>query len=101
MWVAYGAGLPEPLIDIIICRSLQGETFVLLSGAFEFTRSRGHGRAQAVSVAMQRLGLVSVIASHPCREWVRTVLRIGWVGQVGSRPASSRATPIRPGRPGI
>jgi transposase len=59
--------LPEPLIDIIR-RSLQGETFVPLTQAFEISRSRPHGHVQAVALAMQRLGLASVIASKPCRE---------------------------------
>ena len=59
--------LPEPLIDIIR-RSLQGETFVPLADAFEITRSRAHGHVQAVSVAMARLGLTSVLATQPCRE---------------------------------
>jgi len=59
--------LPEPLIEIIR-RSLQGETFVPLAQAFEISRSRPHGHVQAVAVAMQRLGLASVIASKPCRE---------------------------------
>lgn len=59
--------LPEPLIDIIR-RSLQGETFVPLSSAFEVVRSRAHGHVSCVSSAMQRLGLASVIASAPCRE---------------------------------
>ena len=59
--------LPDPLIEIIR-RSLQGETFVPLAQAFEITRSRPHGHVQAVALAMQRLGLASVIASKPCRE---------------------------------
>ena len=59
--------LPEPLIDIIR-RSLQGESFVPLGQAFEITRSRPHGHVQAVALAMQRLGLASLIASEPCRE---------------------------------
>ena len=59
--------LPDPLIDIIR-RSLQGETFVPLAQAFEILRSRPHGHVQAVALAMQRLGLASVIASKPCRE---------------------------------
>jgi transposase len=59
--------LPEPLIEIIR-RSLQGETFVPLAQAFEISRSRPHGHVQAVALAMQRLGLASVIASKPCRE---------------------------------
>jgi transposase len=59
--------LPDPLIEIIR-RSLQGETFVPLAQAFEITRSRPHGHVQAVALAMQRLGLASVIATKPCRE---------------------------------
>lgn len=59
--------LPDALIDIIR-RSLQGETFVAASEAFEVVRSRAHGHVQAVSVAMQRLGLASVLASQPSRE---------------------------------
>lgn len=56
--------LPEPLIDIIR-RCLQGETFVPVSQAFEVVRSRPHGHVQAVALAMQRLGLASLIASQP------------------------------------
>jgi transposase len=59
--------LPDALIDIIR-RSLQGETFVAASQAFEVVRSRAHGHVQAVALAMQRLGLASVIASTPSRE---------------------------------
>ena len=59
--------LPDALIDIIR-RSLQGETFVPASQAFEVVRSRAHGHVQAVALAMQRLGLASLIASTPCRE---------------------------------
>ena len=59
--------LPDALIDIIR-RSLQGETFVAASQAFEIVRSRAHGHVQAVALAMQRLGLASIIASAPSRE---------------------------------
>jgi transposase len=59
--------LPDALIDIIR-RSLQGETFVAASSAFEVVRSRPHGHVQAVALAMQRLGLASVIASQPSRQ---------------------------------
>ena len=59
--------LPDALIDIIR-RSLQGEAFVAASHAFEIVRSRAHGHVQAVALAMQRLGLASVIASQPSRE---------------------------------
>jgi hypothetical protein len=43
--------LPDALIDIIR-RSLQGETFVAASQAFEGGRSSAHGHVQAVSLAM-------------------------------------------------
>jgi transposase len=59
--------LPEPLIDLIR-RSLQGETFVPLTEAFEVLSSRSHGAVQAVTDAMQRLGLASLVASKACRE---------------------------------
>ena len=59
--------LPDSLIEIIR-RSLRGETFVPLAQAFEITRSRPHGHVQAVVLAMQRLGMASVIASKPCHE---------------------------------
>jgi transposase len=59
--------LPDALIDIIR-RSLQGESFVAASEALEVVRSRAHGHVQAVALAMQRLGLASVVASQPCRE---------------------------------
>ncbi len=59
--------LPDSLIDIIR-RSLQGETFVCAAQALEIVRSRPHGHVQAVALAMQRLGLASVLASQPSRE---------------------------------
>jgi transposase len=59
--------LPDELVDIIR-RSLQGETFVPVTQAFEITRSRAHGHIQAVETAMQRLGFASLIAAKPCRE---------------------------------
>ena len=59
--------LPDDLVEIIR-RSLQGETFVPVSQAFEISRSRAHGHVQAVATAMQRLGFASLIASKPCRE---------------------------------
>ena len=58
--------LPDALIEIIR-RSLQGESFVPLAQAFEITASRPHGHAQAVAVAMQRLGLALLVASKPSR----------------------------------
>jgi hypothetical protein len=59
--------LPDALIDVIR-RSLQGETFVPLSQAFEATASLAHGHVQAVALSMQRLGFASLVASKPSRE---------------------------------
>ena len=59
--------LPDSLIEIIR-RSLQGETFVPLASAFEITRSRPHGHVQAVSAAMSRLDVASLLSSKPCAE---------------------------------
>ena len=59
--------LPDALVDIIR-RSLKGETFVAASEALEVVRSRAHGHVQAVALAMQRLGLPSLIACAPSRE---------------------------------
>ena len=59
--------LPDSLIDLIR-RSLVGETFVSVGKAFEVSSSRAHGHVQAVSLAMQRLGFASLLASKPCPE---------------------------------
>ena len=67
--------LPEGVIDIIR-RSLQGETFVPASGAFEITSSRAHGHVHAVSLAMRTLGFASLIASKPCPERDRVLAMV-------------------------
>ena len=59
--------LPEPVIDLIR-RSLRGETFVSAGSSMEICASRSHGHVQAVALAMQRLGLASLLASKPCPE---------------------------------
>lgn len=59
--------LPDSLIDIIR-RSLQGEQFVPVTERFEVVGSRAQGHVQAVTVAMQRLGFASLVASKPSRE---------------------------------
>src|SRR6202795_710853 len=59
--------LPEPLIDVIR-RALRGETFVSVNERLEVLRSRPHGHVQAVRLAMERLGLESLIASRPSPE---------------------------------
>ena len=67
--------LPEPLIEIIR-RSLQGESFVPLGEAFDVVGSRAHGHVQAVSLALQRLGLASLIAAKPSRERDRVLAMV-------------------------
>jgi transposase len=59
--------LPDAVIDLIR-RSLQGETFVPASEAFEISASHAHGHVQAVALAMQRLGFASLVASKACPE---------------------------------
>jgi transposase len=59
--------LSDSVIDLIR-RSLAGESFVPVGQAFEITSSRSHGHVQAVQLAMQRLGLASLLSSKPCRE---------------------------------
>ena len=67
--------LPESVIDLIR-RSLHGETFVPLGQAFEICSSRAHGHVQAVWLAMQRLGLASLLASKPCGERERMLAMV-------------------------
>ncbi len=82
--------LPDALIDIIR-RSLQGETFVPASQAFEVVRSRAHGHVQAVAVAMQRLGLASVITGAPSRERDRVLAMVtSRIVQPDTKLATSR-----------
>ena len=59
--------LSDSVIDLIR-RSLAGETFVPAGEAFEISFSHAHGHVQAVSLAMQRLGFASLLASKPCAE---------------------------------
>lgn len=46
--------------------ALRGEVLRPVAQAFEITHSQGHGHVQAVSLAMQRLGFASLLASKPC-----------------------------------
>lgn len=59
--------LPDSVIDLIR-RSLAGETFVPAGEAFEISSSHVHGHVQEVSLAMQRLGFASLLATKPCPE---------------------------------
>jgi hypothetical protein len=67
--------LPEPLIEIIR-RSLQGERFVPVGGAFEMTSSRPQGHVQAARAAMKRLEMASLLGNRPSREcdWALTMV---------------------------
>jgi transposase len=53
--------------------ALRGDVWQPVAQCFEVTTSRAHGAVQAVVVAMQRLGLASLIASKPCRERERVL----------------------------
>ncbi len=59
--------LPDPVIDLIR-RALRGEALVPVSESVEVLRSTPHGDAQAVAVAMRRLGLRELLSSRPSRE---------------------------------
>ena len=67
--------LPEALVDVIR-RSLQGETFVPVSQAFEVMRSRSHGHVQAVRTAMERLDFAALLSSQPCPERDRVLAMV-------------------------
>ena len=80
--------LPESVIELIR-RSLHGETFVPVGEAFEICASRPCGHVQAVLLAMQRLGLASLLATKPCRE---QGLVLAMVAQRIISPATKLAT---------
>ncbi len=48
--------------------TLRGEVLQPVAQSMEITASRPHGHVQAVSLAMQRLGLASLLGSKPSRE---------------------------------
>jgi len=52
----------------MIRASLRGDVLQPINQTFEITDSPAHGRVQAVSLAMQRLGVASLLASKPCPE---------------------------------
>src|ERR1017187_6236377 len=52
----------------LVRRALRGETFVPLAERLEVLGSRPHGHVQAVRLAMQRLGIESLIASRASPE---------------------------------
>jgi hypothetical protein len=67
--------LPAPVIDVVR-RALRGETFVSADERIEIIRSRPHGHVHAVGLAMQGLGIESLIGSRPSPERERIVALI-------------------------
>ena len=59
--------LPEPVVDLVR-RALRGEAFVPVAERLEVLGSRPHGHVQAVRLAMQRLGIESLLGSRPSVE---------------------------------
>jgi len=59
--------LPAPVVDLVR-RALRGEAFVAVAERLEVLGSRPHGHVQAVRLAMQRLGMESLIGSRPSPE---------------------------------
>jgi len=60
----------------IIRAALKGESLVPIGQAFEITRSSPHGHVQAVSLAMQRLGMASLLGGKSCPERDRVLAMI-------------------------
>ncbi len=59
--------LPSHILDVVK-RAAKNETLVNAADAFQVTRSRHHGHADAVLTAMSRLGLDRLIAAEPSRQ---------------------------------
>src|SRR5665213_2462891 len=68
--------LPPAVVDLVR-RALHGETFVPVAERLEVLGSRPHGSVQAVRLAMQRLGIESLIGSRPSPERDRILALIG------------------------
>ena len=79
----------SPLQIQAIRASLRGEVLQPVAQTFEICASRAHGHVQAVWLAMQRLGLASLLASKPCRE---RELVLAMVAQRIISPATKLAT---------
>jgi hypothetical protein len=48
--------------------TLRGQALQPVAQTFEVSASRSHGHVQALALALQRLGLASLLAAKPCRE---------------------------------
>ena len=68
--------LPPAVVDLVR-RALHGETFVPVAERLDVLGSRPHGSVQAVRLAMQRLGIESLIGSRPSPERDRILALIG------------------------
>ena len=79
----------SPLQIQAIRASLRGEVLQPVAQTFEICSSRAHGHVQAVWLAMQRLGLASLLATKPCRE---QGLVLAMVAQRIISPATKLAT---------
>ena len=66
----------SPLQIQAIRASLRGEVLQPVAQTFEICSSRPHGHVQAVSLAIQRLGLPALLASKPCREHASMIVQI-------------------------
>ena len=60
----------------IIRAALKGEALVPVAQVMQITRSRPHGHVQAVSLAMQRLGLAALLGGKSCPERDRVLAMI-------------------------
>ena len=59
--------LPDETIELLR-GSLKGKKFVQVDQAFEIITSRKHGAVMAIATAFERLALIALIGSTPCRE---------------------------------
>ena len=66
---------PAPKVDLLR-RVLRDEPLAPVDQLFEVVASTHHGHVQAVRLAMQRLGVDTLIASRPCRERERVVAMV-------------------------
>src|SRR5450631_1522230 len=56
--------------------TLRGESLQPVAPSFEVIASPSHGHVQAVTLAMQRVGCASLVASKPCRERDRVLAMV-------------------------
>ena len=59
--------LPDAVVEMVR-RALRGEVFAPVEERLEIVASKMHGDAEAVLLAMRRLGFAALLSSRPCRE---------------------------------